>query len=78
MPKAKPARLDSSIVLPVKGQAKASVPKEPTGNLISLTVRVDQERYVWLKTHGARERLSTQEIMIKALDEYRKAADAQT
>ena len=78
MPKAKPAALDPSIVLPAKGEAKASVAKEAGGNLISLTVRVDSERYVWLKTHGARERLSTQQIMIKALDEYRKAVDAQT
>ena len=50
--------------------------KEPSDELISLTVPVDQDRYAWLKTHGAKERLSVEDIVIKALDQYRKAVEA--
>lgn len=70
MPKAKPATLDPSIVLPAKGQAKASVAKEPASDLISLTVRVDPERYRRLKLYGLDHRKSTQEVMIQALDAF--------
>jgi hypothetical protein len=70
MPKAKPAAMDASLVMPAKGQAKASVPKEPAGNLISLTVRVDPERYRRLKIYGLDHRQSTQEIIIQAVDAF--------
>jgi hypothetical protein len=73
MPKTKAAPLDSSIVLPKKGEARAAAPKEPAGDLISLTVRVDPERYRRLKMYGLDHRQSTQEIIIKAVDAFLEA-----
>jgi len=50
--------------------------RTPSDDLRKLSVRVDQDRYVWLKTHGAKTRLSTQDILTQALDRYRKMAEA--
>jgi hypothetical protein len=50
--------------------------KKPADELILVTARIDQGRYEWLKTHGVKEGLSIQDIVIKALDEYRKTVEA--
>lgn len=51
--------------------------KEPFDELIPLTVPVDQDRYEWLKSQGAKQRLSIEDLVIKALDEYRKTVAAE-
>jgi hypothetical protein len=76
MPKAKPASLAADLVIPEKGKAEpsTSTPKG-TQDTIAITVRVDQDRYVWIKTHGAQTRMTNQQIMIRALDAYRKSIE---
>jgi hypothetical protein len=62
--------------LPVQKGDPMTDAKKPADELISLTARVDQGRYEWLKTHGAKEGLCLEDIVIKALDEYRKTVEA--
>ena len=50
--------------------------KKPADELILVTARVDQGRYEWLKSHGVKEGLSLEDVVIKALDEYRKTVAA--
>jgi len=47
-------------------------PPEPTGkaDLIAVTVRLDPERYQRLKMHGAKNRLTNQDILVAAIDAH--------
>jgi hypothetical protein len=82
--KRNPAQLDAGIIVR-KGEARPAnaleqeeemLPRSPmprgTKNTIAITVRLDEERYRRLIHYGAQffPRLTNQEIMVEALDEY--------
>jgi hypothetical protein len=53
---------------------RAATPKGVAGT-IAVTVRLDPERYERLKMQGARKRLTNQEMIVAALDDYLPAAE---
>lgn len=70
MGKSKAASLDSSVLMPAKGQAQPVTAKTPTGELISMTLRLDAARYERLKMYGLKRRKSSQEVLLQALDRF--------
>lgn len=50
--------------------ARAQAPARGLHGTIAVTVRLDPARYERLKVHGARLRLTNQEIFVEALDGY--------
>lgn len=51
------------------GQAPSRQPRGIQGT-IAVTVRLDPDRYERMKVHGARCRLTNQDILVEALDRY--------
>lgn len=51
------------------GQAPSRQPRGIQGT-IAVTVRLDPDRYERMKIHGARCRLTNQDILVEALDRY--------
>ncbi len=51
------------------GQVPSRQPRGIQGT-IAVTVRLDPERYERMKVHGARRRLTNQDILVEALDRY--------
>lgn len=52
----------------------ASRPRGLSGT-IAVTLRLDPERYGWLKEYGFKHRLTNQELLVAALDAYRAAQE---
>jgi hypothetical protein len=61
--------ISAKTYLPEPEKTDQPMPKGLAGT-IAVTVRLDPARYERLKIHGARQRLSNQQILVEALDAY--------
>lgn len=66
------ASVSSGKSAPEERAAETSPNRMPRGiqGTIAVTVRLDPNRYERMKVHGARRRLTNQDILVEALDRY--------